>query len=270
MPCHHPVVEPTVTEMDRIANFRGIGGLPTTDGRTTVGGLLWRSGHLGRASDADLVRLQDLGIRTVVDLRNEVDSRYEGADRIPEGAVGIPAPIPDEGGFGADIREFITTGDVEAMRAVWSDGRAAAIATKGARNMVEHPGRVEAFCRVVDLVTDADRWPLVWHCSAGKDRAGWVGTILLLALGVERDAIVEHYLESNRVGTRRAAALVDGGMLTEEGLELMRPFIEVAPAYVEAQLAAVDDRWGGAGCMLRDGLGLTEDRIADLRDRLLD
>ena len=122
----------------------------------------------------------------------------------------------------------------------------------------------------MDFVTDADRWPLVWHCSAGKDRAGWVGTILLLALGVERDAIVEHYLESNRVGTRRAAALVDGGMLTEEGLELLRPFIEVAPAYVEAQLAAVDDRWGGAGCMLRDGLGLTEDRIADLRDRLLD
>ena len=92
----------------------------------------------------------------------------------------------------------------------------------------------------------------------------------LLALGVERDAIVEHYLESNRVGTRRAAALVDGGMLTEEGLELLRPFIEVAPAYVEAQLAAVDDRWGGVGAMLRDGLGLTEDRIANLRDRLLD
>ena len=61
------MVEPTVSEMDRIANFRGIGGLPTTDGRTTVGGLLWRSGHLGRASDADLARLHALGIRTVVD-----------------------------------------------------------------------------------------------------------------------------------------------------------------------------------------------------------
>ena len=165
VPCHHLVVEPIETEMDGITNFRGIGGLPTTDGRTTVGGLLWRSGHLGRASDADLVRLHALGIRTVVDLRNEVDSRYEGADRMPEGAVGIPVPIPDEGGFGADIRAFIATGDVEAMRAVWSDGRATAIATKGARNMVEHPGRVEAFCRVMDFVTDADRWPLVWHCS---------------------------------------------------------------------------------------------------------
>ena len=69
VPCHHPVVEPTVTEMDRIPNFRGIGGLPTTDGRTTVGGLLWRSGHLGRASNADLVRLHALGIRpTLLDL----------------------------------------------------------------------------------------------------------------------------------------------------------------------------------------------------------
>ena len=256
--------------MEAIANFRGIGGLATIDGRTTVGGLVWRSGHLGRATDADVARLEALAIHTVVDLRTPDDIAHDGADLVPAGATEHLVPIPDDAGAGAAIRAMIMRGDEGEMRHVWSDGRSAEIAVRGAAMMVTEPSRVAVFAEVFDVVAEPSNWPLVWHCSAGKDRAGWVGTVLLLALGVERDAIVEHYLESNRVGTRRAAALVDGGMLTEEGLELLRPFIEVAPAYVEAQLAAVDDRWGGAGCMLRDGLGLAEDRIADLRDRLLD
>jgi protein tyrosine/serine phosphatase len=94
--------------------------------------------------------------------------------------------------------------------------------------------------------------------------------VVLLALGVERDAIVVHYLESNRGAARSAAAMVDRGWMSEEALELARPFMEVAPGYIEAQLAAVDDHWGGASSMLRDGFGFTDQRLADLRDRLLD
>jgi protein-tyrosine phosphatase len=136
--------------------------------------------------------------------------------------------------------------------------------------MVTDPARVAVFRRVVDVVTDQDRWPLVWHCSAGKDRAGWVGTVVLLALGVERDAIVAHYLESNATGASQSAALLESGWMTEEVLELARPFMEVAPGYVEAQLAAVDDHWGGAGAMLSAGFGFDDQRLDDLRSRLLD
>ena len=205
-----PPTAGTFPAMDRIHNFRGIGGLPTADGRTTTRGLLWRSGHLARATDADLARLVALGIRTVVDLRTDHDLAADGSDR------------------------------------------------------------VAVFRRVVDVVTDQDRWPLVWHCSAGKDRAGWVGTVVLLALGVERDAIVAHYLESNATAASQSAALLESGWMTEEVLELARPFMEVAPGYVEAQLVAVDDHWGGAGAMLRAGFGFDDQRLADLRSRLLD
>jgi 2-dehydro-3-deoxyphosphogluconate aldolase/(4S)-4-hydroxy-2-oxoglutarate aldolase len=68
----------------------------------------------------------------------------------------------------------------------------------------------------------------------------------------------------------RSAALLESGWMTEEVLELARPFMEVAPGYVEAQLAAVDDHWGGAGAMLRAGFGFDDQRLADLRNRLLD
>jgi len=259
-----------VPAMDGINNFRGIGGLPTSDGRTTTPGLLWRSGHLASATDADLERLVALGVRTVVDLRTDHDLAADGSDRTADGIEHLPVPIPDDSGLGVGIRELISEADPVAIRAAWGDGVATALATEGARCMVTGPARVAVFRRVVDLVTDHDRWPLVWHCSAGKDRAGWVGTVVLLALGVERDAIVAHYLESNAVVASRSAALLASGWMTEEVLDLARPFMQVAPAYVEAQLAAVDDHWGGAPAMLRDGFGFDDERLTDLRDRLLD
>ena len=256
--------------MDRIHNFRGIGGLPTADGRTTTTGLLWRSGHLARATDADRARLVALGIRTVVDLRTDHDLAADGSDRMVEGIDHVPVAIPGDSGQGAGLRALLSQGEATAIRSAWADGRAAALATGGAVAMVTDPARVEVFRMVVDVVTDPERWPLVWHCSAGKDRAGWVGTVVLLALGVERDAIVAHYLESNVAASSQSAALLESGWMTEEVLELARPFMEVASGYVEAQFAAVDDHWGGAEAMLRSGFGFDDRRLADLRDRLLD
>ena len=198
--------------MRGISNFRGIGGLPTVDGRTTVGGLLWRSGHLAAATAADLARLEALAIRTVVDLRTGHDIAADGPDQVPDGVVERPVPIPDDAGLGADIRAMILRGDEDEMRAVWSDDRAQDIAVRGAAVMATAPDRVATFAEVFSVVLDPGNWPLVWHCSAGKDRAGWVGTALLLLLGVERDAVVAHYLESNRVGTRRADRRVAAGL----------------------------------------------------------
>lgn len=256
--------------MDSIANFRGIGGLPATDGRTTVGGLVWRSGHLGRVSDADLARLDALAVRTVVDLRTPDDIAADGRDLVPVGVMEHPVSIPDDAGAGADIRSMIIRGDDDEMRSVWSDGRAAEIAVRGAAMMVVEPSRVAAFARVFDVVADPDRWPLVWHCSAGKDRAGWVATALLLLLGVERDAVVAHYLESNRGVEDRVRTYVQSGFVSAEGFELMRPFVEVIEAAVVGQMVAVDEHWGGAEAMFRDGFGLGDERIAELRDRLVD
>ncbi len=256
--------------MERISNFRGIGGLPTVDGRTTVGGLLWRSGHLAAATDVDRSRLEALAVRTVVDLRTEDDIAADGPDRLPDGVVGRPVPIPDDAGAGADIRAMIGRGDEDEMRAVWSDGRALDIAVRGAAMMVTEPGRVATFAEVFSVVGDPDNWPLVWHCSAGKDRAGWVGTALLLLLGVERSAVVAHYLESNRGAERRVAGLVEAGWATPAAVELMRPFIEVSPEAVAAQMAAVDDHWGGPEAMFRDGFGVDDGWIARLRESLLD
>ena len=113
--------------MDGVTNFRGIGGLSTLDGRTTAGGLLWRSGHLAGTSEVDRDRLEALGIRTVVDLRTEGDIAADGTDAVPAGMERLSLPSPHDPGAVADITAFILRGDEAEMRAVWSDGRSAEI-----------------------------------------------------------------------------------------------------------------------------------------------
>ncbi len=256
--------------MDRISNFRGIGGLATTDGRTTASGLLWRSGHLARATDDDLARLHALAVRTVVDLRTDDDIATDGPDLLPDEVVCRPIPIPDEAGVGADIRAKILRGDLGEMRSVWSNGRSMEIAVQGAVKMATNPSQVAAFSEVFSVIGESDNWPLVWHCSAGKDRAGWVGTALLLLLGVGRDAVVAHYLTSNRRTDERIAGLVASGRTDSSLVDLIRPFVEVSPEAVRAQMEAVDGHWGGAEAMFRDGFGFDDRRISELRCRLLD
>jgi len=256
--------------MDSIANFRGIGGLGTVDGRTTVGGLVWRSGHLGSATGIDLARLEALGIHTVVDLRADHDIAVDGSDLLPDGAVSCRIPIPDGGGAGAGIRAMIMRGDEAEMGRAWSDGRSAEIAVRGAKMMVVEPNQVHTFAQVFDVVANPANWPLVWHCSAGKDRAGWVGTALLTLLRVERDAVVAHYMESNSGPESQIADLVRSGFVTQAAFEMMRPFVEVVEPAVIGQLDAIDERWGSVESMFRDGFGFSNERITELRNRLLD
>ncbi len=82
-----------VIALDEQPNFRDLGGYPTADGRTTRWGMIYRSGELSTLTDADLSRLEDLGIASVIDLRSEREAESRGQDRLPGGADHLHLPI---------------------------------------------------------------------------------------------------------------------------------------------------------------------------------
>jgi len=248
--------------VESVSNLRELGGIPVVGGAIAEG-QLFRSGHLGALSDQDEARLIDAGIRTIIDLRSDNDIASEGPDRVPAGVAHHRVPIHDDAGRGDDLRTIIMRGDLDELRAEMGEGRGHRIARDGAAGFVENPDRMASFARAMEVVTDPDNWPLLWHCSAGKDRAGWIGTAVLLAAGAEDDVIVDHYLESNhRIG---ASALFPESELKD----LIRPFLEVHEDYVRAQLAVVDQRWGGPAGLYRDGFGLASDVVDRFRAELV-
>jgi hypothetical protein len=83
--------------LDGQSNFRDLGGYETADGRKVRWGEVFRSGRLPSLSDADVGRLESLGVTTVVNFLTPAEIEHAGADRLPEGVREIAAPIAGGG-----------------------------------------------------------------------------------------------------------------------------------------------------------------------------
>ena len=125
----------------------------------------------------------------------------------------------------------------------------------------------QVFARFLDLVADESRRPMLFHCSAGKDRAGWAATLVGLALGVPDDALLEHYEASNshRPVEQRIAHYAERGI----DVRPMMAFLKVDASYQRAALAAIDERWPSREAYLTEALGFGPDRIEQLRADLV-
>ncbi|MFB0620625.1 tyrosine-protein phosphatase [Streptomyces sp. AGS-58] len=261
-------VPSTEPELAGVRNFRDVGGLPTTDGRRVRHGVLFRSGHLAHATEDDAAFLASLGLHTVFDFRNTADQRLEGPDIELPGVRNVNLPLSDPAD-GAEFWTMVRDGDLDQLRAILDDGKAAARMVASYRKIVRE--RTAEHSRVLHALAD-DSVPALMHCAAGKDRAGISIAVTLLALGVERDAIAADYLESNarhrRYKVRRSGSA--DSAYTPEVMELLDPLFDARAEYLEAAFESIQENWGDVGTYLRQGLGLSPGTRERLRERLLD
>ncbi len=113
-----------------------------------------------------------------------------------------------------------------------------------------------------------DSGPALFHCSAGKDRAGWAGSLVLLALGVEEEQVVEQYLLSNRSLNGIRERLEDGSDMNWG--HLLAPFLEVRREYIESSFEAVRADWGSFDRYLHEGLEITAGQRKKIQESLLE
>jgi protein-tyrosine phosphatase len=260
-----PFRAPHPTRFERIANFRDLGGHTTRDGARVRHGRLFRSGHLAHATDADLELLAALGIQRVFDFRNPADIDADGNDRLPEGTRHHRLPMPNPAPA-RDLRSLIQSAQPDEMEALFGNGRAEAMMADSAAELVHE--RSDVYTEFMAELAGPEALPALFHCSAGKDRAGWAGSLVLLALGVDEDQVVEQYLLSNRnlKGIRKR---LDGDRNASWG-EYLRPFLEVRVEYIRSSFAAVQQKWGSFDRYLVEGLSITDEQRARLRESLLE
>ncbi|MCJ1675836.1 tyrosine-protein phosphatase [Streptomyces sp. APSN-46.1] len=263
-----PQAPPTEPELSGVRNFRDVGGMSTTDGRRVRSGQLFRSGHLAHATESDAEYLSSLGLHTVFDFRNGADQALDGHDVELPGVrnVNIPLSDPADGG---EFWKMVREGDLDQLRAILGDGKAVARMADSYRGIIRD--RTAEHSRVVHALAE-DSVPALMHCAAGKDRAGLSIAVTLLALGVEREAIVADYLESNaphrRYRMRRGGE--PAGARSPEVTELLAPLFDARAEYLTAAFETIDETWGGVDRYLAEGLGLAPETLGRLRDRLLE
>ncbi|MFJ1807600.1 MULTISPECIES: tyrosine-protein phosphatase [unclassified Streptomyces] len=261
-------VPSTEPELAGVRNFRDVGGLPTVDGRRVRHGVLFRSGHLAHATDEDAAFLSGLGLHTIFDFRNTADQKLEGPDVELPGVRNVNLPLSDPAD-GAEFWKMVRDGEIDQLRGILGEGRAAGRMIASYRSIIRT--RTAEHARVLHSLAE-DSVPALMHCAAGKDRAGLSIAVTLLSVGVEREAILADYLESNakhrryrvRRGTTSAAAY------SPEVMELLGPLFDARAEYLAAAFETIEQTWGGVDAYLEEGLGLTPETRERLRDRLLD
>ncbi|MEU2878651.1 tyrosine-protein phosphatase [Streptomyces sp. NPDC007070] len=261
-------VPSTEPELAGVRNFRDVGGLPTVDGRRVRHGVLFRSGHLAHATAKDTVFLASLGLHTVFDFRNAADRRLEGPDVELPGVRNVNLPLSDPAD-GAEFWKMVRDGDLDQLRSILADGKGEARMIASYRTIVKE--RTGEHSRVLHAIAE-DSVPALMHCAAGKDRAGLSIAVTLLALGVERDAIVADYLESNAKHRRYKVhrSSTSPSAYSPEVMELLSPLFDARAEYLTAALETIEETWGGVDAYLEQGLRLAPATRERLRERLLD
>lgn len=169
-------------------NFRDMGGLKNRDGRFVKWGKVFRADDLSHLTDADLAYLGAIPIATVVDFRSA--SEIEKApDRLPKETknhllLSINPGSLSGAGFD-DMKALLKkVGAVEVMKDI-------------NRSLSTDSAHIEQYRRFFEaLQTDSDI-PLLFHCTAGKDRTGMAAALFLYSVGVDESVIFEDYMQSN-------------------------------------------------------------------------
>lgn len=174
-------------EADHVFNLRDLGGYRTVDGATTRWGHVFRADGLHRTTPAGGAVLAGLGIRRVIDLRTAEERSGEGVFA-HDAVEGVHLPI---------LQQLWAMDELDRP-----DFDAARFLLAGMCEMTElHGERLAAVLRYVAINRGE---PLVFHCTAGKDRTGVVAALLLALVGVDDDTIAADYALSEPAALRMA------------------------------------------------------------------
>ena len=123
-----------------------------------------------------------------------------------------------------------------------------------------------------NLAGNPDPSPMVFHCTAGKDRAGFAAAILLRTLGIPEDTVLADYLKTNiytvEFMEKTIRKIRTMTQFRNDG-EIIRPLLGVDKRYLQTALDTIDEKWGSFEEYIKCGLRLSESEIEALKMRFL-
>ena len=241
---------PRTIPLERGSNLRDVGGWPSAGGMRMRFGRLYRSAALADISDADKQRVAGLGIRSVCDFRGTEERR-----RAPMPIAGAKTiSLAVEPSVGAGLRDILATREATGedlmtlLRRAYQDYAL---------------GSTAQYARFFALLLEPGGLPLLYHCSAGKDRTGFATALILTAIGVSWEHVTADYLATNRFWRRDTVQ--SGDLSPALGEILLGAHLEL----LEAAFAAIRQTDGSIDFYLNRALGLDDAARQRLRDLLL-
>jgi len=174
--------------LDGAANFRDMGGYPAHKNNRIKWGEIFRSGHLASLSNYDHQMLEKIGIRSICDFRSTQEIARQPnrlPDKTPIKTLHLPivnkTMEPTEaatrimkGDLGWFTEDFMVNSYLEKINAFH-----------------------DIWCLFFKYLCQRSFRPLLFHCTAGKDRTGVCAALILLTLGVSEKVVIHDHALSN-------------------------------------------------------------------------
>jgi protein-tyrosine phosphatase len=251
-----------VIPFEGINNFRDMGGYETADGRKVKFGIFFRSAELTGITEQDTVLFQSLGIRCIFDYRDDSEAIAKPDPILPNiKNERIPAIQSQTVPTNNTIEELLTSDYFKQMN---ED----VLVELYSQLVINNP----SYKRLMNLIQDPSNLGLLHHCAAGKDRTGVGAALILLALGVPKETVVEDYLITNetlkdfneKLFTKLSGQLDQIDMLKLQGL------MGAKEEFMMAVFKSIEDNYGDFDSFFTKEFDLTPEKRAKLQEFCLE
>ena len=247
--------------LEGTVNSRDLGGYETTDGRRVKWGRVFRSDHLARLTDDDIAFLHQMKIKSVCDFRTETEARNR-PDRFPRDDSDTYVHLPvnhlkidptrlfeklKKGDASWLTPDFLIEGyliNIEKFASIWG--------------------------RVFKRLAEPAHLPLLFHCTGGKDRAGTCAALILLALGVPEETVIEDYGLSNIYIADIVNQIYDEIKIDDEYRQKISPYFSAPQYCIEAMISHLNKNYGSPVAYLQSRAGVTAQMLKKIQTQLLE
>lgn len=243
--------------MEKVLNFRDLGGIITENGAIVKKGLFYRCANLDFATDEDVKYLQSLKLNNIVDFRYESELGDQSIyDKLQVKYHNRPINLKSAKICNLDNNRNLKTAlipiELEDMKIAY-------------RNL---PFGNSSYHKLIDLVRQ-DKTPILFHCTVGKDRAGVAAAILLLLLGVSREEIIKDYVKTKAIEpiiikyiTGKINILVRRVIAKK-----MMPIFLADESYIEAALDEILAKYPSFDSYIMQEYSISKEELNNIRKR---
>ncbi|MBC2004110.1 tyrosine-protein phosphatase [Listeria booriae] len=258
----HTIIGERTIPLEGCFNFRDLGGYVNTAGKTVKWGKLYRSSLLTNITEKDKDTLEKLGVSWICDLRSTSEIAAKPTPALAH-IKNRHIPIGTAKNESTESQKIDIPDDHRVYEPLMGESYRVFAQSK------------DGFREIFNDIIEKEEVPFLFHCTAGKDRTGVLGALLLKLLDVPENTILADYELTNQYADNilgEMQGLVNAFSNSEKkiNLENFRPMAEARPAYLEIAFDEMQKEYGSVDAYLEKGIGITPSEKAKFQTMMLE
>lgn len=242
-------------EIKKVNNFRYLGGIKNTEGKILKDSLIYRSGNLYRLKKNSFDKLKKMNITKVIDLRTKQEIAKE-PDRLPKNvSFQVYSAFEDKNNEMDNAKQLALKGKINENDA---DKRMIKFYTD---YVSDNP---EVIKEIITEILESKQ-PILYHCTAGKDRTGMITALILKVLKFDDTVIFEEYLQSNNLRQN----IIQKRLNLANTFHFVYPKLDIGVVektswierkYLQSAFDEIDKQYGSMDNYIHQVLGISENQ----------